>query len=541
MIRIIFIILFCLAMTACGNSPGYAPETRDLLKQLDATIREKAAIDDAKHERIDSVKREISLLSTDEERYAIYDKLYDEYYQYEIDSAITYARKKCSLAEGTLAEGKNPEQDKERMYDATLDLADRYVLSGMYIETMSLISQINSDELPYTWQARYFHICNAMYKGMAAASDDKLLAEEYRRKQEEFRERLYERIGPEDISRLYVRSEMMIDNGKARDIIDELVEKHSSPDLSIHEKAIISYMAAQACMQCGREDEAIALLAESAEHDLRTPVNEYKSLYELAALLYKKGDLDRAYNYIVRSVNDAMAANARVNIQSINNILPIITNSYNEMIKGNERQLRWILAIISCLALLLVITVRITLKDKKKIAEANDKLNEYVSLLQDSNSIKESYLGRYLDMCSDYIAGLERYRSMLKRSAKSGGYSEVMENLKSNEYIDKELADFYSRFDVTFLDLFPDFIKQLNLLLAEDKRYEDRSREGILSTELRVAALIRLGVNDSVKIAHFLRRSASTIYNYRVKMRNAALDRDSFEDQLMQIGRLKNS
>ena len=143
-------------------------------------------------------------------------------------------------------------------------------------------------------------------------------------------------------------------------------------------------------------------------------------------------------------------------------------------------------------------------------------------------------------MCSYYIGGLERYRSTLRKSAKNGGFQEVNEMLKSSDFINKELNEFYAQFDASFLNLFPDFVEQLNELLQPDKRIECKSKDGILNTELRVAALIRLGVTDSVKIAYFLRRSVSTIYNYRVKMRNSALsDREEFEKQIMHIGRFE--
>ena len=218
----------------------------------------------------------------------------------------------------------------------------------------------------------------------------------------------------------------------------------------------------------------------------------------------------------------------------------------------NQQELRKLLAGISILAVLLAAAILSLVRVMKKVSVAerrtrekndelqtlNGRLHEYIMMLQEANDIKESYLVRYLDMCSDYIEGLERYRSHLRKSAKNGGFAEVMDNLKSRDFIEKELQEFYAQFDATFLDLFPDFIAQLNGLLQPDKRIEDTSKEGILSTELRVMALIRLGVNDSVKIAHFLRRSVSTIYNYRVKLRNAAMsDREEFERQIMHIGR----
>jgi DNA-binding NarL/FixJ family response regulator len=139
-------------------------------------------------------------------------------------------------------------------------------------------------------------------------------------------------------------------------------------------------------------------------------------------------------------------------------------------------------------------------------------------------------------MCSDYIDGLDRYRSSLRKTGKEGG--DVMAALKSKAFMEAQLEEFYTQFDATFLDLFPDFIPQVNELLQEDKRINCKHKERLLSTELRVLALIRLGVNDSVRIAQFLRRSVSTIYNYRVKMRNAAnVDREEFESRLMKIGK----
>ena len=153
-----------------------------------------------------------------------------------------------------------------------------------------------------------------------------------------------------------------------------------------------------------------------------------------------------------------------------------------------------------------------------------------------TNDIKEAYLLKYMDLCSTYIDNIENYRSQLRKTAKTGGFEKIMENLRSANYTDAVLHDFYAEFDATFLKLFPDFVSQLNAMLQPDKRQKDTSADGILTTELRVMALIRLGINDSTKIAHFLRRSLSTIYNYRVKIRNAATeDRDNFESRVMHI------
>ena len=219
----------------------------------------------------------------------------------------------------------------------------------------------------------------------------------------------------------------------------------------------------------------------------------------------------------------------------------------------NRRQLSVLSGILGIMAVLLIGAVIVTLKEQRKARQAekrtseineelkaiNRKMEEYILLLKESNNIKEIYIGRYIDLCSEYIGRMERYRSMLNRTARTEGFEAVRNALKSSEFIDKELNEFYEQFDATFLQLFPDFIKDLNALLQPDKRIELKTRDGIMTTELRIFALIRLGITDSVKIAEFLRRSVSTVYNYRVKMRNAALNsREDFEKQIMGIGKL---
>ena len=258
------------------------------------------------------------------------------------------------------------------------------------------------------------------------------------------------------------------------------------------------------------------------------------------------------FRSITISVNDAMAANARINIQSINEFLPIISDSYDRQMKLGRQNLQIALAGISILFLLLVAASMVMVNDRRKIAAAeqetrkangelqklNAELEKYIDRLQETNDIKETYLGRYIDLCSDYIGRLDRYRMQLGRIAKTSGMDELRKELKSTSFIDEELEEFYAQFDATFLRLFPDFVEQLNGLLQPDKRIRLKSSDSaILTTELRILALIRLGVHDSVKIAEFLRRSVSTIYNYRVKMRNAAVNsREDFEKQIMKIG-----
>ena len=519
-------------------------QIRDTLKELDDVISRQEEIESAKDSYIELIKGRYSEAMSPDEKYTILDELYNEYYNYNIDSAIFYARTKLDIAFDAA--------EQDLVDDAILDIADRYVMSGMYLAAHDIISEISADRLDVLLVPRYYHIWHSLYTGLEDGCDDQVQKTEYRKLKQQYREQLFSLLGKDDISRLYVMADIYVDEGRADELLDTLNAKFNE-DIPIHDKAVLSYIYANISDSYGHDDDATLYFAKSAIFDLMTPVHEYKSLYELASKLYDAGDIKRAYRYISRSINDAITANALINIQSINRSLPIISRSYHTQMLHNRRQLSVLSGILGIMAVLLIGAVIVTLKEQRKARQAekrtseineelkaiNRKMEEYILLLKESNNIKEIYIGRYIDLCSEYIGRMERYRSMLNRTARTEGFEAVRNALKSSEFIDKELNEFYEQFDATFLQLFPDFIKDLNALLQPDKRIELKTRDGIMTTELRIFALIRLGITDSVKIAEFLRRSVSTVYNYRVKMRNAALNsREDFEKQIMGIGKL---
>lgn len=539
-----FLYFLALVSVLSGCCSEKDRQIRDTLKELDDVISRQEEIESAKDSYIELIKGRYSEAMSPDEKYTILDELYNEYYNYNIDSAIFYARTKLDIAFDAA--------EQDLVDDAILDIADRYVMSGMYLAAHDIISEISADRLDVLLVPRYYHIWHSLYTGLEDGCDDPVQKTEYRKLKQQYREQLFSLLGKDDISRLYVMADIYVDEGRADELLDTLNAKFNE-DIPIHDKAVLSYIYANISDSYGHDDDATLYFAKSAIFDLMTPVHEYKSLYELASKLYDAGDIKRAYRYISRSINDAITANALINIQSINRSLPIISRSYHSQMLHNRRQLSVLSGILGIMAVLLIGAVIVTLKEQRKARQAekrtseineelkaiNRKMEEYILLLKESNNIKEIYIGRYIDLCSEYIGRMERYRSMLNRTARTEGFEAVRNALKSSEFIDKELNEFYEQFDATFLQLFPDFIKDLNALLQPDKRIELKTRDGIMTTELRIFALIRLGITDSVKIAEFLRRSVSTVYNYRVKMRNAALNsREDFEKQIMGIGKL---
>lgn len=300
-------------------------------------------------------------------------------------------------------------------------------------------------------------------------------------------------------------------------------------------------------------------LVRSAIADIQGVVKENNSLRALAELLYEEGDLERANKYMKKNVADASFYNARLRNVQASRMLPVIDRSYQLETEMQRRKLQLFLWVISILSLFLILTIGYIIRQMKKLAKARQEVicannelqklntelveaNRRQKLMNDSlaeaNCIKEEYIGRFLGLCSAYIDKLETYRRMLNRKAASGKVEELYKTLKSPQFIDDELEEFYWNFDNSFLNIFPDFVECFNLLLPEEEAIVPKQGER-LTTELRIFALIRLGITDSAKIASFLRYSITTIYTYRSKLKNKSLYRDDFEERVMRIGSFK--
>ena len=534
----ICIISCVLILCGCSGRVRHPYEVESALKSLDEVISNKEMIEGQKENRILRLRNGLSAASSDIERYGFYNDLFNEYFQYNIDSTIAYAYRKMALAESSGNDGL--------IRDAVLDMADRYTMSGIYDAVLSLF-----DDYAYDWQEepRYLSILNTVYSNLAKSSNDAVLSMKYSLKEDEYQQKLFSHLAEDDIGRIFIRTDMLLENDKAQDVLDILLPWVENNDPSLEDQGIIYYTIARAYGMLGDNENAILWYAKSAESDLLVPKYEYRSLYELARCLYEKNDIERAYTYITRSVQDAIRSNAQLHKQFSYQILPIISSSYNKFVSQKNRAIVYALSVSSVLLCFLVILSVFLIRERNRVLiaerqtkESNqmlqqltDELQKNINILKETNQVKDMYLGRYLNMCSEYIDGLEKYRTSLRKVIKDG--EDVMTALKSKEFMEKALEDFYNQFDATFLDLFPDFIPQLNELLQEDRKVTYHSKERLLTTELRVLALIRLGVDDSVKIASFLRRSVSTVYNYRVKMRNASTsDRDEFEKRIMEIG-----
>ena len=276
----------------------------------------------------------------------------------------------------------------------------------------------------------------------------------------------------------------------------------------------------------------------------------------LAELLYEDGDYERAYRYIRFSWDATKFYNARLRNWQSADALSLIDKTYQVMIEKQNSRLQQYLLFITVLLLMLSLAMVYIYCQMKKLSKArnnlqvvNSKLNELNGELKqmndclsgtnlqlsEANQIKEEYIARFIKLCSTYINRLDTYRRMVSKKISSGHAAELLKVTRSQDIIDEELKDLYENFDAAFLHLFPDFISKFNDLLLDDGKIFPKKDE-LLNTELRIFALIRLGIEDSSQIAEFLRYSVNTIYNYRAKVKNKArCARDKFEQHVKEI------
>ena len=549
------IIIFLCLCTICMCRLHAADSSRadSLLLKLDQAIKERPIYMEQKELKLVELKRQLHRQIPDEERFAILGTLLDEYRSFNTDSALHMAEEREQIA---IRLG-----NREYIDNARMNKADVLGMTGMYKEVMDLMRNIHIDRLPVDIHPYYYHIYRTVYGLMADYAVTAYEKKLYTELTDKYRDSLL--LVNKD--NLLIHTLIQSDQYNVRNEYDKAI-RLLTDYLALqkdyeHDVAICAYTLSESYRLKGDKEKEKEYLIVSAMADMKTAVREYISLRKLAVLLYQEGDIERAYSYVKICMEDAAACYARLRKLEILEIFPIINDAYQQKTEKQQEQMKWALVSISLLSLFLLLAIFYVYKQMKKVAaarrevidankrlkELNDELHLSNAQLKEANHsiaensyLKEEYIGRYMDQCSVYLEKMDNYRRSLGKIAATGNVEELYKNIKSSKFIEGELKEFYTNFDNTFLQLFPTFVEDFNALLADDEQISLKAGER-MNTELRIFALIRLGITDSVKIAQFLRYSVTTIYNYRTKVRNkAAGDRDLLEQEVMTIGKSKN-
>ena len=529
----------------------WAGSSDSLLVKLNQTIEQRPSYMQRKEEALETLRQSLRKLSAGnmEGRMNLYEALWQENRSYNTDSSLFYATALSQLAQ----QAGNEEQKQ----NALLHRATALMTIGMFKEADEIIKPLREGGVLPGQRSQFFHLGRSLFGLMA---DYAVTAQEkaaYASLTDDFRDSLltiYE-AGSNMYRMIY--ADKLTAHGKYAEALRELLPFTPTGDGRFD--AGYHYTIAEAYYHMGRIEEARHYYTLAAISDMQSDTREYIALRKLAVILFQSGDIDRAYHYLTLCMADAKACNARLRILEILDTFPVVNEAYLEKKQQQQRVITGVLIAISLLVVSLIFAIFSVLKQKKALqqaqtdlAYANGQLNEVNrtlveyneemkrqnQLITETSYLKEAYITQYMDQCSSYLEKMESFRKRLRQLLSAGKTKEIQQALTSyNQEVETELAEFYDSFDTTFINLFPTFVEDFNALLREDEQVQLKPGQK-LNTELRVFALIRLGITDSTKIAHFLRYSVTTIYNYRTRMRNRARgDRDELEKQVMEIGK----
>lgn len=508
-----------------------------LLGKLDYVISHHAQYTDRRRLHIRQLREELKKTRNPQDKLNIYSELYSQFNSFDADSALVTAQEWLTLARRT--------GNGEHIRRAELSLAETYSKAGMFKEATDLTQRIQHEPVIPQLKTFFYHILRSTYGYMTEYSINPAQAAFYRSESNRFRDTILTLYPANSLTWAIVKAGELNEKKQMDKALALLLKFAEGKDTTIYDNAIFTYILAETYRMKGDTENQKRFLLYSAIDDLRSGTREYLSLFQLSRLLYKEGDIERAYTYFQTCLDDARASNSRLRLIEILRIFPEVNKAYQAQIRHQRLREHLFLAFISLLSVALLIGLGFIYRQQKrqkilndKLRASNEELTKAYHAVAENARLKEEYIGRYMDQCSTYIDKLSEYRSGLIKIINTGVVKDLIARIRSKVELDDELKEFYANFDETFLQLFPTFVEDFNALI-EPKYHIELKNPHQLNTELRIFALIRLGITDSVKIAQFLRYSVTTIYNYRTKTRNKALgNRNEFEKKVMEIGKI---
>ena len=559
-------ILFWLLVNWIGwiYAESVEKEIPQLLATLDSILVQTRELASQKELKIAQLKKKLSNAANLEEEFWINKMLYDESFVFNADSAMKYVDRNIQIA----TELKKKDWQDEWLINRSFMFAATGLLkeAGEVLEKVDSTSLSDGLKLSYYYQRSYLYSHLGQYMG-----DQKQVNNKYYNEFENANKHMLALVRPKDP--LYwwcVASCNELSPGDS--LFSALENVVLSSQHNTRLDAMNAYGLSNMYKRIGDKEKTMIYLIYSAMADLRVCNRDIASLQELSSLLYDTGDIDRAYAYMNYCLKAALLYPNRVRIINISTELDKIYANYQ------QRDIRWrnslqnYLYVVTFFSIILVLALiglyRQTKKLRKSRTEldsANHSLNQHVvelsqmhkqlalanqelqnlnellrsanQKLQESNDVKEEYIGYVFSICSNYISKLDEYRKNINRKLKTGQFEEARQLTDNSSLTQNELKDFYANFDAIFLRVYPDFVADLNSLLRPEEQIllKDASE---LNTEVRIYALVRLGINDSVKIADFLHCSPQTVYNHRLRMRNKAIiPKDKFAEAVRLLGR----
>lgn len=561
----IYSILFAIVQLIILNSCSAPQQQRGTLAQLyeevdyEITCHEEYEV--KKEAQIDFLHRQLSSAKNNRDRYEVINQLIIEYESYISDSALNYISKAENLA---LQLNDSHEQTRLKIKEA--DIASH---AGLFTEAHEILSHIDRSLMDTTLLSKYY----AAYCNLYQYETEYLPEGEYSNRTGKLRDIYTDsllRITPKDSFDYIINwTTHEINRGDKQAAKRTLESTLRNYKPGTRQYSILTSIMAYLYKMMEDEENHHRYLAITVISDIRGAVKENMAIRELATEVFEDGDIDRANRYLKVSFDDANFFAARMRNAQSSRMLPVIDKAYDTRQQELQSQLRISLYGISGLLILVITGSLFIYKQMKRISEANRKIeknnSELSSMsaqlkemnaalensnhaleesnnalehsnseLKNSNRITAEYVALFMEYCSLNISNLQKYHLVLRNTAAQGNVKALLKKLDSSDIAADTLKAFYLKFDEAILNIYPSFVEHVNNLLQEDSQIVLKAGEK-LNTELRILALIRIGINDSEKIAEFLRCSLSTIYTYRSKLKRRAKEADLFETQIMDI------
>lgn len=534
-------------------------QEKEDLDQLYLIIESSSKYDQEKEIQIDSLRNVLKNTESNDlkSQYDLNQQLFNEFKVFKRDSAFYYGliAKQISL------------KLKDTLYiiDANIRLADICVSVGMYKEALDFLEDIEHAKIPEDSRSLYYGLLGRCYSDMAEYSNIPHFYSTYNELARTYREKALSLTEEGTFFNSFLK---IFNKSKNNQLLDALTEYKAllKEDLGMRERALVNYMLGELYLQLEENDKAIPYYIEAVIADIKTSTKESLAIIRLSELLFKKGDIKNASNLIHKANDDAIFYGAQQRKIQVGAILPLIEQEIVQIVEREKKRLYWqyilvsiFLIIVICFTFIIYMQFRKLKKAKIIIAEAHKNLkttneqllnvNEQIKAhnieiervniqLFEANKIKEEYLGFFFTQYDDIFEKFNIFKTTIEKNIDESKYEKVKYHC-INYNLKREKEKLLQNFDSAFIKLFPNFIKEFNSLMKDEHKIE-LENDQLLTKELRIYALIRLGIKHSEIIAQILGYSVNSIYAYKTKIRNKALiNKDDFDQKLLEITTIK--
>lgn len=526
--RILWLLFLPLGLLAQGTPSA-------TLRTLNEAIAQAPRYDAVKRQRIQALQTTLARTPAAalQERFAVCGQLYDEYKVFNYDSAYRYARTLQTLATQL--------QDPARVTFARIKLSFILLSSGMFKETYDSLSLVHIDDAPDSLRAEYYTLLARYYYDLADFDNDTYHTPGYTRLANRYVDSALQLYDAKSFQYAYFNGLKYIRSGNMDSALTSFQQIINNPMLSTHQYAVTASTLSDIYIQRGQVDTAISLLIEAAIADIKTSTKETAALFNLATLLYKKDDVKHAAAYIEQAIRDAMFYGARQRKVQMSAILPLIESEKVNRVESQQKLLFIYSAIVTSLLLVVVWLAVVIFRQFNKlkhaqrlITESATRQREINAKLEEANRIKEEYIGYFFNVNSVFFNKMERFKKSLDQKVSDRKLEEIR-FLVNNINLKQEKEDLLRDFDKVFLKLFPNFVQDYNGLFESADQVKLKDQE-LLNTDLRIFALIRMGIHDNEKIAQILEYSVNTINTYKTRIKNKSkVPNEAFEHHIMEI------